>query len=101
VRASAGGRSLPAEEALPAKHRTALGGLERDRSFPSALGTGGHGFGLLITASAALAFRFTSLATLRLVFEILVVEEVLLPRCENEFCSAIRALEYTILKFRH
>jgi hypothetical protein len=29
------------------------------------------------------------------------VEEMLLPRCENKIRSAIRALEYTILKFRH
>jgi hypothetical protein len=29
------------------------------------------------------------------------VEEMLLPRCEDKICSAIRALEYAILKFRH
>jgi hypothetical protein len=40
-------------------------------------------------------------AALRLVLEILVVEEVLFSRCENKFGSAFRALEIPILELRH
>jgi hypothetical protein len=94
-------RSLAAQEAFPAKHRAPLCWLEWDRSFAAALRTLGKGFGLLVATPSTLPLRFASLAPFRLILEILIVEEVLLPRCENELCSAIRALEYTILEIRH
>jgi hypothetical protein len=64
------------------------------------LGAGGHGFGLSETAST-LALGFASLAALWLVFKVLVVEEVLFSRCEHEICTAVYALQYSVLKLRH
>ena len=43
-------------------------------------------------ASGALLLGLTSLATLRLIFEILIVEELLLSRRKDELCTAINAL---------
>jgi hypothetical protein len=48
-----------------------------------------------------LAFRLTVLTALRLVLEVLVVEEVLFSRCKYEIRSAVNALEDSILKLRH
>jgi hypothetical protein len=42
-----------------------------------------------------------ALQRLRLVFEVLVMEEVLFSRCENKFSSAFGALENPILELRH
>src|ERR1035441_10348355 len=93
---------LPAEEALPAIHRTALSRLERNRGVPPALRAGGHGlrFGEATTA-AALTLGFTSLAALWLFFEVFVVEEVLFSRREYKFCRAVYTLENSVLKLRH
>jgi hypothetical protein len=95
-------RALPGQEALTAEHRTALRRLERNRGIPPALRAGRHGFRFReARARSSLALGFAALAPLRLVLEILVVEEVLFSRCEREVRSAINALERTILKLRH
>src|SRR5664280_250713 len=104
VLASPGGRrdGLTAQEALAAINRPALSRLERHRGFPAALGAGGHGLRFGETRSRrSLPFGLTSLAALGLVLEILVVEEVLFSRCENEICFAIHAFKDAILKLRH
>ena len=93
---------LPAEEALPAIHGTALSRLERNRGVPPALRAGGHGlrFGEATTA-AALTLGFTSLAALGFVLEVFVVEEVLFSRRKYKFCRTVYTLENSILKLRH
>jgi len=97
------GRRLPALETFPAIYRPALGGPERYRGFSPALGAGSHGFRLGETAPAAiaLAFALASLAPLGLVLKVLVVEEVLLSRCENKFRAAVGAFQNAVLKLRH
>ena len=90
------------QEAFPAKYRAPLRRLERNRGFPTALRAGGHGLAFGKTAATrALAFALTRLAALGLVFEIFIVEEVLLSRGKDKFRSAIYALEGSILKLRH
>src|SRR5579862_8273565 len=90
-----------AQEALAAEYRTALRRLERNSRLPAALRTTRHGLGFGVAARGALALGFTVLTTLRLVFKILVVEEVLFSRCEYELCSAVYTLEDAVLKLRH
>jgi hypothetical protein len=66
------------------------------------LRAGRHGFRLRKARTrGALALGFAAFAPFGLVFKVLVVEEVLLSRCKGEICSAINALESTILKLRH
>jgi hypothetical protein len=48
-----------------------------------------------------LALGLASLAPLRLVLEVLVMEEMLFSRCKYEIRSAIYALEDAVLKLRH
>jgi hypothetical protein len=62
-----------------------LSRLEGYRGFTAALGARGHGFGLgEATAPGALSLLLARLAALGLVLKVLVVEEVLFSRCENE-----------------
>jgi hypothetical protein len=61
----------------------------------------GHGLGLGVATRGALALGLTILATLGLILEILVVEEVLFSRCENKLCSAVYTLEDAVLELRH
>ncbi len=96
-----GGRALAAQEALAAKDRTALSRLEGHRGFPAALRAGGHRLGFGIAARCSLPLGLAGLAALRLVLEILVVEEVLFSRCEYEICSAVYTFEDAVLKLRH
>src|SRR5436309_4446777 len=81
---------LAAQETFAAIYRTSLGGFERHRGFTAALRAGGHGFAFGETAAAgcALALGHARFAALGLVPEVLVVEEVLLSRCEYKICSA-------------
>jgi len=93
---------LPAEEALPAIHRTALSWFKRYRGFPPALGARGHSFCLGEAATAtALPFGFTSLAAFGFVFEVFVVEEVLFSCRKYKVCSAVYTLKNSVLKLRH
>ena len=76
---------FPALETFAAIYRTALRRFERDRGFTAALRARGHGFGFGETpAAAALALGLACLAALGFVFEVFVVEEVLLSRREYE-----------------
>ena len=84
--------AFSAQEAFAAKDGPALSRLEGNRGFPAALRTTRHGFGLGVTTRGALAFGLAVLTTLGLVLEILVVEEVLFSRCENEIRSAVYTL---------
>jgi hypothetical protein len=65
------------------------------------LGAGGHGFGFGKPPTSALTLGLAGFAALGFVFKVLVVEEVLFSRGENEIRPAVRALDYSILKLRH
>jgi hypothetical protein len=59
-------------------------------------------FGSCVHGSAcALLLGLTSLASLRLVFEVLIVEELLLSRRKNELPTTIDALQNAVLKLFH
>ena len=94
---------LPAQEAFPAVYRPALSRLKRHCRLPAALGARRHGlrFGKARPARRSLAFGLTRFATLGLVLEVLIVEEVLFSRCEYEICSAVYAFEDAVLKIWH
>src|SRR5947209_20520381 len=93
---SAGGGDsgcLAAEETFAAVYRPALRGLERHGGFATALRAHGHRLGFGETpAVGTLAFGLTTLATLRLVLEVLIMEEVLFSRGESEIRSTIHTL---------
>jgi len=64
----------------------------------------GHGFRFRETAAArrrTLPLGLARLAALGLVFEVLVMEEMLFSRCEYEIRAAIDAFEDAILKLGH
>jgi hypothetical protein len=65
------------------------------------LRAGGHGFGFGETSAAALTLGLASLAAFGFVLKILVLEEVLFSRGEDEIRPAVYALDYSILKLRH
>jgi hypothetical protein len=65
------------------------------------LRTTGYGLGFPIARRGPLPLRFAGFATLGFVFEILIVEEVLLSGCEYKLRSAVDALEDAILELRH
>jgi hypothetical protein len=79
-----------------------LSGLEGYRGLPTALGARRHGLGLAESRGrTALALVLAVLAALGLVLEVLVMEEVLLSRCEYKIGSAVYTLEDAVLKVRH
>jgi hypothetical protein len=96
-------------EALAAKDRASLCGLEGNGGFFPATRTRCAGFHLLVIAAAGSAvvagayllraFGFTRLAALGLVLKLLVVEKKLFPGRKYELCSAVNALEDPILEF--
>jgi hypothetical protein len=96
---------FPAQETFPAIHRATLSRFKGDCGFTAALRARGHGFGFgepaTTTPRRTLALGLTAFAALRLILEVLVVEEVLFSRCKDEICSAIDALEDAVLEFRH
>src|SRR5580704_12482777 len=94
-------RCLAAQETLPTVHRPALCGLKWNSCLPPALRTNRHGFHLAGRRWPALPFAFTGFTALGLVLEILIEEEMLFPRGENKFRSAIRTLQNSILELRH
>ncbi|HKE29879.1 MAG TPA: hypothetical protein VKB88_46335 [Bryobacteraceae bacterium] len=76
--------------------------LKRNRGFTAALRARGHGFRLGETSAAsASSFLLACFAALRLVLEVLVVEEMLFSRCEDEIGSTVYAFEDAVLKLRH
>lgn len=91
-------------EALPAEDRPSLSGPERHCGFPATLRTHSGGFDPPRTCgplASILPSRLAVATTLRLVFEIFLMVELLFARGENEFGSAVHALQHPILKFRH
>jgi len=99
-----GGRrgTFPVQEALPAKDRTPLGGLEGNCGLPAALRTGGHGFHFgEAPGTRTLALVLAGFAALGLILEVLVMEEMLFSRGENKIGATIHALEDAVLKFWH
>jgi len=100
--ACGGACSFATQEAFPAIDRTSLGRLERHSCLPPALGALGSGFRFGEAGTGGtLALRFTRFAALGFILEVLVVEEVLFSRCENEIRAAIHAFENAVLKLRH
>ena len=77
-------------KALPAKHRTSLCRLERNRRVCPAFRTGGSGLGANPTRSCR-TFGFAILATFGVIFELFVVKEELLTGGENKVAPAINA----------
>jgi hypothetical protein len=62
----------------------------------------GHGFRFgKASAAGAGSFLFAYFAALRLVLKVLVMEEVLFSRCEDEIGSTVYAFEDAVLKLRH
>ena len=101
---SGGSRSFALLEALTAKHRTSLRGLERYSGFPLASGANSLGFHpLIITAilrqSQRLgAFPPAVFAAFGFVFELLIVEEELFTGSEYKVGAAIHTLENLVLE---
>ena len=93
---------LPAEEALTAINRTALGRFKGNSGFPPTLRTDGCCLRPLRAGTCrSLSLGLARLAALGFIFEILVVEEVLLSRRKNKLCPAIRAFDDSIRKLWH
>src|ERR1041385_7953106 len=95
----------PRLEALPAKHRTALGRLKRHRRLLAALRATGASFHTSCLLRRVnyrwirhFAFRFAVFATTGFILELLIVEEQLFAGCEDEFGIAVDALQYLVLK---
>jgi len=90
-----------------AKDGTALRGTEGDGGLLSASRAGGLGLDLgvaVLTGRGGSAedgdpLGFASLATLRLVLELLVVKEKLFPGSENEITPTVDTLQHLVLKF--
>jgi hypothetical protein len=79
-------------ETLSAQNGSSLCWLEGNRCFGAALRAGGSRFGPG-AAAARHALRLAGFASLRVVLELFIVKEQLLPGCENEIASAIRTLQ--------
>jgi hypothetical protein len=96
-------RVSPALEAFPAEHRAPLRGPEGHRRFAAALRAVRGRFHARVSprASGSLALLLTRPAALGFVLEILIVEEGLLSRGEDEICPAVDALEGSVLKIWH
>jgi hypothetical protein len=96
------GLCFPALETLAAVNRTALGGPEGNGRFAATLRTDrccfrARGAG----RRRPLPLHLARLAALRLIFEVLIVEEMLLSRRENKLRPTIGALDDSILKLWH
>jgi hypothetical protein len=85
-------------EASAAQYRSALGGLERNRSFLPALRTNGSGL-RANPMTAARALRLALLAALGVIRKLFVVEENLLASRENKVGAAVNAFQDSIGKF--
>src|SRR5450631_4211762 len=97
VCSAAGPGEFPGLEAFLAEHGAPLGRLERHRRFLPTGRAHGHGFdsfaGHPATSRTSRALALADLATLRLVLEVLIGEELLLSRRPDELRSAIHARE--------
>ena len=92
-------------EAVAAQDGSPLCWPERNGGLTSALETGRRRFHPApVTpplSSSALALVLAGAATLRLIPEIFLPVELLLPCGEHKICPAVHALKYPILKFGH
>ena len=95
-------------EAFAAEDRAALRGAERHCRVLAALRAGGPSLDLAVVVVARRrrtgtkhghALGLAGLATLRLVLELLVVEEKLFPGGEDKVSTAIDAFQHLVLKF--
>jgi len=87
---------LPLETGA-AQDRPALRGFEGNRRFGPTLRAGCPGLCADPRVTAG-AFGLALFAALRVVFELLIVEEELLARRENEIGAAVYTLQYAILE---
>jgi len=85
-------------ETAAAKYRSALGGLEWNRSFGSTLGAGSARFRTHLLVSAN-PLCLALLAALGVVYELFIVEEDLLARSKNELGAAVNARQCSIGEF--
>src|SRR5579872_1333893 len=93
---------FPTEETLAAVNRPALGRPKGNRCLASALRAHRSRFRpLYARGRSTLALGFARFAPLWFIFEVLVVEEMLLSRRENELRSTIRTLNDSILELWH
>jgi hypothetical protein len=101
------GRSgcLATLEAFPAKHRTPLGGPERNSGLTPALGADGRCFNPSRWHASfrriVLALCLARSAPLRLVPEVLLVIKLLFARGKDKVSTAIRTNQNPIVKVRH
>jgi hypothetical protein len=93
---------FPAKKTLATVDGAALGRPEWNRRFPAALRADGGRFGPRCSGRrCSLPLELTGLTALWLILEVLVVEEVLLPRREDELRPAIGTLDHSILELWH
>lgn len=85
-------------EAGPAEHWAPLGRLEGNRGLLVARGTARPRFGAHLGATSH-PLGFALLAAFGIVFEILIVEEKLFARREDEFGATIHAFQHSVGKF--
>ena len=95
---------LAALEALPAKHRASLRGLERNRRFLSTIRANRVRLYLGIVRvyrqpEGLGPFALATLATLRFVLKLFIVEEKLFSRGKDEILPAVNALQNSVLEF--
>src|SRR6266851_5999776 len=97
-----GSRKLPRLEALFAEHRTALRRLEGYRGLLAAVRAHRGRFHAFapVTAAGRTAgpLPLAGFAPFRLVFEVLVGEELLFSRRPDELCAAVHAREDSVLE---
>jgi hypothetical protein len=99
-----GGCLLAYLEALPAKYWAPLGWLEWDRGFLAAIRANGSSLYLWIIrirrkSERLCTLALASLTALRLILELLVVEEKLFARRKYEVLPAVNALQNPVLEF--
>ena len=88
-------------ETLPAVNRPALRGPERHRGFFPALGTDRRGLYPVVAARCRLIpLRLARLTTFRIIQEMLVGKEKLFSCREDKVCTAVHALQGSVMIFR-
>jgi hypothetical protein len=88
-------------ETLATVNRAALGRPEGNRRFAATLRADRCCFRSRGAGRRSLPLHLARLAALRLIFEVLIVEEMLLSRRENKLRPTIGALDDSILKLWH
>jgi hypothetical protein len=86
-------------EALPTKYRTSLCGLKGHGSFRTASRTGSSRFRPHSCGRSGSPLGLALFASLRIVFELLIVKEDLFAGGKNEIVAAVHALQDLIDEF--